>query len=640
MNYNSILKYFINKPLHMKLVFVVMFILYGIIISAISYKLSNHYQIKKTQEKLVNSHKQSFTMRTSVLKDKMTNFVSEINILRESTSLKSYIEKNKKESIKDLFSLVINSTPDISQLRYINEFGDEKLRFDRTMLGASGFYVEKEKLQNKASRYYFKEIKKLKEKDIWYSKLDLNIEHGKIQKPIVPTLRVGTPVYIKGEFKGIIIMNIFFKDIINEFISSPFFYITIFDKDGNFIHHKHPDEKGIIVDYSWSKYLGKSFNLDIHKKVVQKSIENKDMRNYYFKETITDIIPNQDKLSVFFEPKLLKIKELEQDDSNYIITVTFIVLLISIPLSFLISTIPNILNTEIFETKKSLEEQLNIVNEYVFLSITDVNGIVLDVSDAYTELTGYKKEELLGKKHNLLRHPSTSNAVYENLWNTILDKKVWTGELKNIKKDGSEFDAKILIKANCNEYGEIKTFSAYVQDITYQKKIEKMSITDELTSLYNRREFNRVFKRFVSHSKRYNNNFSMIILDIDFFKQYNDTYGHHEGDIVLKEVSKRIEDLTKRSSDISFRLGGEEFGVIFTSSNEENALKFANKLVQGIENLKIEHKTSKVSEYITISVGTYFSNDISLLSENEIYKLCDEALYKAKQNGRNQAVLA
>lgn len=639
MKNSSILKYFINRPLHMKLLFIVMFILYGAIISVLSYNISNYYQNKITQKKLIKIQKQSFKMKSAVLISKMDRFAYEIKALRKNRLLQDYINDEKKDSIKDLFSLVMNANNEISQLRYIDANGNEKIRFDRNDIGSKALEINSQKLQNKATRYYFKDIKKLKEKQIWYSKLDLNVEHGIIQKPIVPTLRIGTPIYHKGEFQGIIIMNTFFKDIINKFVYSPYFYITIYDKDGAFIHHKHPDDSGKVVDYSWSKYLEKKFNFEMHEKRVKSILENKKIDSYIYKQSISHIIPNKDKLSVYYEAKLLKVKELLQSDKNYIVTVTLIVLLISIPLAFLISLIPSALNDEIYETKKVLEEQLNVVDEYVFLSVTDMNGILLDVSSAYLDLTGYTKEELLGKRHNILRHPNTSSSLYENLWKTILSKKVWSGELTNIRKDGTFFDAKILIKPNLNKKNEIKSFSAYVQDITYQKKIEKMSVTDELTSLYNRREFNKVFKRYISHSQRCEHGFSMIILDIDFFKQYNDTYGHQEGDLALKKVSAKILELTKRESDLGFRLGGEEFGILFTSASEQKAFEFASSLVLSIKNLKIEHKASKIDKYLTVSAGLFHCDRIGNFEENSIYKACDEALYEAKTKGRNQVIL-
>lgn len=630
--------FLINKPLYMKFLLVLMFVLFGAIISTISYSISNYYQVQNTKEKLIKTQKQSFKVKSNNLKNKMNSFNYSLESLKNSRTFLNFVTKqNNKKELEDIFLLIMQSKKDISQLRYLDENGQEKIRFDRESIANKPYLLHKKQLQNKASRYYFKEIKNTKNNTIWYSKLDLNIEHGVIQKPIVPTLRIGTPIYINKEFKGIVMMNIFFKNIILDFIDSSFFYISVFDKDGEFIYNKiHIDSK--YIDNSWSRYIKNEQNYERYKEYKKILMEDENIKEYIFSESINSIIPNTDELSVEFNPKVLKLKEVHDSDANYILSVTVFVLLISIPLALVISILPNMINRELFDTKKILEEEAEVIDEYVYLTVANKDGIILDVSQAYTELTGYAKEELVGKKHSLLRHPDTTLETYEDLWHTILSKKVWKGELKNLKKDGNEFNAEILIKPSLDEEGEIKNFTAYVQDTTYQKQVEKKSVTDELTELYNRREFNTIFKRDVAHSKRFDNPFSMMILDIDYFKQYNDTYGHLQGDEALKEVAQEIRNCCKRSTDIAFRIGGEEFCLIFSSSTKTDAYNFANSIKKSISNLKIEHKSSKVSKHISVSIGLFFQKKIKNLDENDIYKRCDEALYQAKNEGRNKVV--
>ena len=156
-----------------------------------------------------------------------------------------------------------------------------------------------------------------------------------------------------------------------------------------------------------------------------------------------------------------------------------------------------------------------------------------------------------------------------------------------------------------------------------------------MTKLYNKREFNNIFTRSVENAKRFNNPYTMLMLDIDFFKQYNDSYGHLKGDYALESVAKAMKKCCTRSTDISFRLGGEEFGLIYIASNQKEALVFAKKIQDEIHNLKIEHKSSKVSSYLTVSIGLFFSENIRDFSKDDIYQRCDDALYFAKKAGRN-----
>ena len=128
------------------------------------------------------------------------------------------------------------------------------------------------------------------------------------------------------------------------------------------------------------------------------------------------------------------------------------------------------------------------------------------------------------------------------------------------------------------------------------------------------------------------------MLDVDNFKLYNDTYGHQEGDNVLMQIGKVLNKFSKRAGDYTFRLGGEEFGVIAQKSSNEEAVLFANKIREEIEELKIPHKHNTSSSFITVSIGLFFKSISIDNNREDIYKLSDDLLYKAKENGRNMVV--
>ena len=130
-----------------------------------------------------------------------------------------------------------------------------------------------------------------------------------------------------------------------------------------------------------------------------------------------------------------------------------------------------------------------------------------------------------------------------------------------------------------------------------------------------------------------------MMLDIDYFKKYNDKYGHQAGDEALKKVAIALKNVTKRAGDYTFRLGGEEFGILFISKSTDHAKEFAKNILDSIESLKIEHKDSLTSKHITVSIGLVSKQANTLKDENELYKYADEALYEAKEKGRNQVVV-
>lgn len=140
-------------------------------------------------------------------------------------------------------------------------------------------------------------------------------------------------------------------------------------------------------------------------------------------------------------------------------------------------------------TKKKLQDYINIVNENIIISSTDKQGIITDVSEAFCKISGYTKEELIGQTHNLIRHPDMSDSFYKDMWDTLLSKKEWKGEIKNKDKSGHDYWVFAIITPVLKN-DDIVGFTAIRTNITDKKHIEYLSITDELTQLYNRRFFN------------------------------------------------------------------------------------------------------------------------------------------------------
>ena len=160
-----------------------------------------------------------------------------------------------------------------------------------------------------------------------------------------------------------------------------------------------------------------------------------------------------------------------------------------------------------------------------------------------------------------------------------------------------------------------------------------LATTDGLTELYNHRYFQEHMRQMVEHSRRYETNFSMIILDIDFFKKFNDTYGHQSGDAVLKQVAQTLKK-NIRSADIACRYGGEEMSIILANTNYETALITAEKICERISDKNFKLPNGKITS-VTISLGVSTYPQDGLTAE-ELIEVADKRLYHAKANGRNQ----
>ena len=281
------------------------------------------------------------------------------------------------------------------------------------------------------------------------------------------------------------------------------------------------------------------------------------------------------------------------------------------------------------------ENLLRIVDENVLISITDKDGKIIDASGAFCDFIEYPKEELIGKTHRILRHPDTTDEFYINMWQQISSGKKFNAEIKSRKKSGEIYWANLTITPVIKD-GEIKNYTAIRQDVTNKKKLEQLAIEDTLTGVYNRRYFNKIMEKELRRTKRENLNLCLLSIDIDDFKKYNDTFGHPKGDEVLIKVAQSLKFSASRATDFVFRMGGEEFCIIFSGLDTEKSLEFSNELVKKIENLQIEHIEDRV---VTISAGLVSMNANDILDEEELYRFSDDALYEAKARGKNQVVL-
>lgn len=168
------------------------------------------------------------------------------------------------------------------------------------------------------------------------------------------------------------------------------------------------------------------------------------------------------------------------------------------------------------------------------------------------------------------------------------------------------------------------------------KQLENVSYRDALTGLFNRRYFDFVYINELNRAKRARSYISFMMLDIDFFKQYNDTYGHLAGDEALKCVAKVLQETLRRPSDYLFRLGGEEFGVLISESDESSSAELARDLCRALKEREIAHASSDVHEYVTISIGVVCCVADEALDAEILLSRADDMLYRAKESGRDR----
>lgn len=172
------------------------------------------------------------------------------------------------------------------------------------------------------------------------------------------------------------------------------------------------------------------------------------------------------------------------------------------------------------------------------------------------------------------------------------------------------------------------------------KKLKTLSMRDGLTNISNRRHFDDELDEQIKTSSKNNLGLSLIIIDIDHFKLYNDCYGHQQGDDCLIKVAQTLAKECRNDDDMAARYGGEEFVLLLPHTTEKDAKVIAERARKAVEKLKLEHKESDTSDHVTISLGIGSLNDNEKLDAKGLIEKADQALYKSKENGRNQTTLA
>lgn len=293
---------------------------------------------------------------------------------------------------------------------------------------------------------------------------------------------------------------------------------------------------------------------------------------------------------------------------------------------------------DITERKKA-ESELRKLSQVVEqnpnpILITDVDANIEYVNQAFIDLTGYSRDEVIGQNPRILNSNKTPASVYKEMWSHLNRGKLWRGELINKRKDGREYIDLTLIAPVRQPDGQITHYFSIKENITRRKqaeeRIEKLAHFDQLTGLPNRELLLIRFKFAFGMAKRNSRPLAVFFLDLDRFKNVNDTLGHSIGDQLLIAVAGRIKGAIREEDTVS-RLGGDEFILILPNTHENGAAHVAGKLIKAIsEPYHINQHELIITPSIGISIYPNDGDDFETLSKN-----ADAAMYRVKQAGRN-----
>jgi len=273
------------------------------------------------------------------------------------------------------------------------------------------------------------------------------------------------------------------------------------------------------------------------------------------------------------------------------------------------------------------------------ITITDPEGVILDINPAFACITGYAKDEVLGKRSNILSSGKHTRDFYEEMWKQLKTSHMWSGEIVNRRKNGELYSEHLDITSVKDESGNIKHFIGIFSDISHLKQHEQhlqhIAHHDYLTGLPNRLLLTERLSTSIANTRRERNMMAILYLDLDNFKPINDEYSHEFGDSVLVEVSRRLVT-TVRHEDTVARIGGDEFIVLLTGiSDTEECELAAQRLLDVISHpIIIENESMSLTASIGISL---FPND-GQYDADILLRYADQAMYFAKAAGRNNYI--
>lgn len=267
------------------------------------------------------------------------------------------------------------------------------------------------------------------------------------------------------------------------------------------------------------------------------------------------------------------------------------------------------------------------------IMVTDVNKRILAVNKAFSLITGYSKEEILGQRTSILSSGQCSKEFYSNIWHSINQFGQWQGEIWNRRKNQECYPEWLTISPVFDANQQLINYVGIFRDISAikesQKRLEFLATHDELTKLPNRVLFYDRVTHQIEYAKRHGNGFALLFIDLDDFKIINDSLGHDVGDVLLKEIALRLKNCL-RSEDTIARFGGDEFVMIIEDANLDT-INATTKRIEQVLSVPIDLIVKTVYISASIGISLYPSDGIDV---ETLMKNADNAMYRAKESGK------
>jgi diguanylate cyclase (GGDEF)-like protein/PAS domain S-box-containing protein len=274
-------------------------------------------------------------------------------------------------------------------------------------------------------------------------------------------------------------------------------------------------------------------------------------------------------------------------------------------------------------------------NAPILISTKDLQGNITMANRHFDILDGYDPAHFVGSNVFELFPREIAEQLWRNDRTAALEKRAIHEEETVYHRDKTLHTYMTVKFPLIGEDGQVYATCAVSTDITEAKAAQADSLTDELTGLKNRRYFNLRYDEEQKRAHRDRRLLTLLLIDVDHFKEDNDRYGHPQGDQVLKAVAEAMHHALNRPGDLCFRIGGDEFACLFASNSANESEALAERIRADLAARRIPHDGNAPCGHVTLSLGLAFVTPDAAPSQDQVYELADQALYRAKHQGRN-----
>jgi len=619
----------------------------------------DHYQRENRLDALMQQQELHLSQQTRIIHQTFDGIIADLVILSKHNDFQSISTAGPNQVARHIQELAGEFKqfhiykPHYDQIRFLDTSGLEVIRTNN--INDVVEIVDKNRLQNKNQRPYFRQAMQLEKKQTYISPLELNMEHGIIQQPLNPTIHFAMPLFDQTNNKfGVLALNYRAEHLLGKLKrvvnNNRYNQLMLLDSDGNWLmrpdqtfRNEHPELWAHITSASSGQYeytdglytFANVHPLDSIKNRLNENIPAhllyKAMPEHYT-WTLVSFIPRH-ALSIALRP-----------NSDTFVLATILILLLGAIISYELGHHQASREQSRRQLAEKDAEIRNIVDAALNGIITiNEHGIMASFNPAACHMFGYEEHEAVGKNVAMLASSPHDSAHDSYLQRYISSREAHIiGKPREViakHKDGSTFPVELFVTAR--QSAEHWQFIGVVHDISERKameaKLTALATTDGLTGIHNRAYFNEQLREELKRAKRYQmHHLSLLFLDADHFKSVNDNHGHPAGDAVLIAIAQKTQACA-RETDIVARYGGEEFAIILPDTDGSNALKLGERLRQSIESMQVNYEGQTISR--TVSIGIACLQDTDLDDEDTLLKQADQALYKAKESGRNKVVL-